>query len=71
MDKLTIEESRLKEIIKETVIEVLEEMIPRKVAEALEDLEDAKEMAQTRQEEDETMPWDQAQAELRAGGVEI
>lgn len=37
----------------------------------LEDLEDAEELRQTRLEDDEVIPWEQAKAELRAEGVDV
>jgi hypothetical protein len=37
----------------------------------LEDLEDAQELAELRQTDEEVVPWDQAKAELRAGGLDI
>jgi hypothetical protein len=37
----------------------------------LEDLEDAEELRQARQEDDEIIPWEQAKAELRAEGVDV
>jgi hypothetical protein len=37
----------------------------------LEDLEDAQELAELRQTDEEVVPWDQAKAELRAGGLDV
>jgi PHD/YefM family antitoxin component YafN of YafNO toxin-antitoxin module len=37
----------------------------------LEDQEDAEEMAQLRQADEEVISWEQAKAELRAGGVDV
>jgi hypothetical protein len=37
----------------------------------LEDLEDAEEIRRLRESGEETIPWEQAKAELRAGGVDV
>ena len=37
----------------------------------LEDLEDAQELAQLRQLDEETIPWEQAKTELRADGIDV
>ncbi len=37
----------------------------------LEDMEDSEEMAQLRQAGEEVISWEQAKAELRAGGVDV
>lgn len=37
----------------------------------LEDVEDAQELAELRQTKEEVVPWDQAKAELQAGGLDV
>lgn len=43
---------------------ILERSVWQEIMDWLEDLEDAEELRQARQEEDETIPWEQVKAEL-------
>ena len=41
------------------------------LVEMFEDLEDAEEMARLREEDEESLPWEEAKAQLRAEGVDV
>ena len=50
---------------------VLDYPVWEQILTILEDLEDAEELRQSRLEDEEIIPWEQAKAELRASGIDV